>query len=54
MEGINYSLIVLSAIASPGPAIAGTLMSYGQRLGNQWKSRRYTTYSSMKCYPARR
>lgn len=53
MEGINYSLIVVSAIASPGPAMAGTLMNYGQRLDNRRKPRGCITYSSMRCYPAR-
>lgn len=57
MEEINYSLIIVSAIAaiaSPGPAMAGTLTNYGQRLDNQRKHRRCITCSSMKCYPARR
>lgn len=56
MEEINYSLIIVSAIAaiaSPEPAMAGTLMNYGQRLDNRRKPRRCITYSSIRCYPAR-
>lgn len=59
MEEINYSLIVVSAIAaiaSPGPATlttAGTSMSHGRRFGNQGKPGRCITCSSMRCYPAR-